>query len=51
MDINTQKKAPLYEALQKFRKQRVVPLMCLDIKEEEEITNSLNFSAKNVYGT
>lgn len=25
MDINTQKKAPLYEALQKFRKQRVVP--------------------------
>ena len=26
MDINTQKKAPLYEALQKFRKQRVVPL-------------------------
>ena len=25
MDINAQKKAPVYEALQKFRKQRVVP--------------------------
>lgn len=47
MDINTQKKAPLYEALQKFRKQRVVPFDVPGHKGEEEITNSLSCSAKN----
>ena len=48
MDINTQKKAPLYEALQKFRKQRVVPFDVPGHKRGEEIRSLLSFWGRNV---
>ena len=34
-----QNKAPIYEALEKFKKMRVVPLVFRDIKGAEEMQN------------
>ena len=44
-----QERAPIYEALEKFRKMRVVPLMCRDTKGEEAIRNWRHCLGKPVY--
>lgn len=50
MDYERQQHAPIYEALERFRKKRVVPLMCRDIKEEEEIRSLHSCWERNVWG-
>ena len=35
----TQDKAPIFEALERFKQMRVSPLTCRDTKGEEEIRN------------
>ena len=39
MDINRQQKAPIYEALEEFKKRRVVPFDVLGTKEAGETRN------------
>ena len=36
MDLEAQKRAPIYEALERFRKKRVVPFDVPDTKEDGE---------------
>ena len=48
MDKKKQMHAPVYEALEKLKKRRVVPSMCPGIREGGGIRNWWNFWVKNV---
>ena len=48
MDISSQKRAPIYEALERFRRNRVVPLMYRDTNTEGAIRNWSSCWANNV---
>ena len=56
MDYERQQHAPIYEALERFRKKRVVPFDVpghkrgRDIKEEEEIRSLHSCWERNVWG-
>lgn len=48
MDLEKQKHAPICDALERFKKKRVVPLMFRDIREEEVIRNYVIYLENNV---
>lgn len=50
MDYERQQHAPIYEALERFRKKRVVPFDVPGHKEEEEIRSLHSCWERNVWG-
>ena len=43
MNLETQKRAPIYEALERFRKKRVVPVVAANRVGEERVEDRLSW--------